>query len=427
MNIWKISIKNTKAKLSYTLLSIFTLALSVSLLLSISLIKNTFEHQIENNLGGVDLVIGAKGSPLQLILSSILHLDNPTGNISYKDAKKISTNPLIKKAVPISYGDNYKGYRIIGTDVKNFMSLYKAKIKKGRISNKNFEVVIGSAIANKLQLDIGDTFFSSHGLIENDIDIHDGLYTVLGILKPTQKVVDRVIICPLPTIWETHKHSEEHDEKEHKKHDNKEHHENEYDFDEHQHLKEQVVNNEVNREITAMLVSFKNLSALLTLPRKINNDTKMQAALPKYELKKLYKITGIGLQTITWIAYLILFISGLTIFISFYKMIKERAFDLALLRTYGASNLQLIKMVIYEGLLITFSAVIIAIVITKIGLLVFTKLLETGYQQLILKSLPLNEIIEIIGMVLAMIILAIILAIIPIIKMNISTILSNEK
>ena len=70
---------------------------------------------MENNLGDIDLVVGAKGSPLQLVLSSILHLDNPTGNIPYKEAKNLVKNPMIKRATPISYGDNYKGFRIIGS------------------------------------------------------------------------------------------------------------------------------------------------------------------------------------------------------------------------------------------------------------------------------------------------------------------------
>ncbi|NRA92897.1 MAG: ABC transporter permease, partial [Psychroserpens sp.] len=82
MNIWKISIRNIKAKPLYTLLSILMLSMSIALLLAIQQLKTSFQYQIENNLGDIDLVVGAKGSPLQLVLSSVLHLDNPTGNIS---------------------------------------------------------------------------------------------------------------------------------------------------------------------------------------------------------------------------------------------------------------------------------------------------------------------------------------------------------
>ncbi len=426
MNIWKISIKNIKSKLSYTVLSVFILALSISLLLGIQQLKNSFEYQIEHNLGGIDLVIGAKGSPLQLVLSSVLHLDNPTGNIAFADAKNISKNPLVKRAVPVSYGDNYKGYRIIGTETKDFMSLYQATIEKGRIAEKNFEVVIGSLIAKKLNLNVGDTFLSAHGFIENEIDVHEDVFTIVGILKPTQKGIDRVIICPLATVWEAHEHhNHDNESKEHKEHKfkGKEGHKQYED----EHDKQQHGEHEKDREITAMLISFKNLSALLTLPRRINEDSNMQAALPKYELQKLYKFAGVGLQTISWIAYLILCISGATIFISLYKMVKERAFDLALLRTYGASNFQLIKMATYEGLIIAFSAFITGFIFTKVGLALLTNFLDAGYQQTIIRSLPILQVVEIIGLVLAMIVLSIIFAIYPIIKMNISTILSNEE
>ena len=153
MNIWKISINNIKLKPLYTGLSILMLSLSIALLLGIQQLKTSFQYQMENNLGDIDLVIGAKGSPLQLVLSSILHLDNPTGNISYEEAKKIGKNPMIKKAVPISYGDNFKGYKIVGTS-SEFLSFYDAKIHNGRDVQKSMEVVLGSTVAEQLQLSL---------------------------------------------------------------------------------------------------------------------------------------------------------------------------------------------------------------------------------------------------------------------------------
>lgn len=405
MNVWKISIQNIKSKPLYTLLSIFMLSLSIALLLGIQQLKTSFENQMENNLGEIDLVIGAKGSPLQLILSSVLHIDNPTGNIPYQEAKKIGKNPMIKTAVPISYGDNYKGFRIVGT-TPEFLTFYNTEIQEGRLAQKPMEVVLGHTVANKLQLKIGDTFLSSHGLIDNNIDVHNEELIVVGILTPTQKVIDRLIVTNLESIWGIHNHDNH----------NNESFENEENHEEH---------NE-EKEITSLLVSFKNPRALLTLPRKINKDTNMQAALPKYELDKLYQYTGLGFKTISWIAYIILIISGMTIFISLYKMIKERAFDLALLRTYGASNIQLIKMVGYEGFTIVSFAFIIGFLFTKTGLYFMFHFLESANLD-ILKALPSNQVLQIIGIVIVMIILSIALAIRPILKMNISTILSNEK
>lgn len=432
MNVWKISLENIKSKPLYTFLSVFTLALSIALLLGIQQLKSSFKYQTENNLGGIDLVLGAKGSPLQLVLASILHMDDPTGNIKYSEAKEIAKNRMIKTAVPISYGDNFKGYRIVGT-TNEFLSLYDAKISSGKGFEKSLDAVIGATVAEKLGLLVGDTFLSSHGLVENDIDVHDDKFTVVGILEPTYKAIDRLIVTKLESIWDVHAHHyhEEESHSEHKndeKHDDhaEEHHADEHhDHDEHKDHDHEEHNE--NREITSLLISFKTPRALLTLPRRINDQTNMQAALPKFELDKLYSYTGIGFKTITWIAYLILLISGMIIFISLYKMVKERSFDLALLRTFGASNFQLIKLVTYEGLIIVLSAFALGFGLIKILLHFLFQYMQTDYLKGVLQPLAFSEIVPTIVLVLIIIFVSIAVAIYPILKMKVSTILSNEK
>jgi putative ABC transport system permease protein len=437
MNIWKLSFQNMRSKPLYTFLSVLVLSLSIALLIGINHLKSSFEYQIENNLGNIDMVLGAKGSPLQLILASVLHIDNPTGNISYKEAREVLKNPLIKSAVPISYGDNYKGYKIVGT-TPAFLNFYEAETNDGRLFDKTFEVVIGNSIAERLQLKIGDTFKSSHGLMENDIDVHDDEFVVVGVLKPTQKVIDRLIISNLQSIWAVHDHDHddeghsheeehEHDQSHEHSHEEKDHDHEAHEHDhEHNHDHTDHDNDEDDKEITSMLVSFRNPIGALTMPRKINDETNIQAALPKYELNRLYEFTGVGIKTIAWIAYMILFISGLTIFISLYKMIKERAFELALLRTYGASNFQLVRMVFYEGLVVVVFALITGFLFAKLGLYVITDFMQSGSQYDLLQGLALEEYLKIIGLVFAMIILSTLLSIYPILKMNISKILRNE-
>ncbi|QDO94451.1 FtsX-like permease family protein [Formosa sediminum] len=410
MNIWKISLQNIKSKSLYTFLSVCILSLSIALLLGVQQLKHTFKNQIETQLGHIDLVIGAKGSPLQLVLASVLHLDNPTGNISYAEAKKTANNPMVKMAVPISYGDTYKGYRIVGT-TDDFLTIYNAELDTGRSVKTSMEVVLGATIANTLHLEIGDTFLSSHGLVENNMDLHTDELTVVGILKPTQKVIDRLIVTNLESIWDVHHHHKDEGAENH--------------LDSHHHHDHETV--EEDKEITSLLVTLKSPRALLTLPRKINKNTNMQAVLPKFELHKLYEYTSVGFRTLSWIAYLILIISGLTIFISLYKMVKERAFDLAILRTYGARHFQLIKMVLYEGLAIACVAFLVGFLLVKMGLLVVLKYITANNQQNILQDLPFHDVLQIGGLVLLMVILSVSMAIYPIIKMNISTILSHEK
>lgn len=406
MNIWKITLQNIKAKPLYTILSVFLMSLSIALLLGMQQLKTVFKNQIENNLQKIDLVIGAKGSPLQLVLASVLHIDNPTGNISYYEANRISKNPMIQSAVPISYGDTYKGFRIIGT-TSEYISLYNAVLAKGCNVKKSMEVVLGNTVAQQFNLKIGDTLVSSHGLVENNIEVHDDKLTVVGILKPTKKVIDRLIITNLESVWEVHKHEEE-NHSEHNDHDAHDTHDDE-------------------KEITALLINFKSPRALLTFPRKINKRTNMMAALPKFELNKLYEYTSIGFNTISSLAYLILVISCIIIFINLYKMVKERAFDLAILRTYGATNFQLIKMIGYEGLLITISAFTIGFLFLKIGLYTLLCFIESSYKYHLLQELPFQYLLQLVLLLLLVVIVSVSLAIYPIIKMNISVILSNEK
>jgi putative ABC transport system permease protein len=403
MNIWSISIQNIKSKPLYTFLSVFIASLSIALLLGTQQLKRSFENQIEHNLGNIDVVVGAKGSPLQLVLASVLHLDNPTGNISYKKALKISKNPLIKSAVPISYGDNYKGYRIVGT-THEYIALYDGELKKGHLVENAMQVVLGNSVAKKLNLKIGDTLLSAHGLVENSIEEHDELSTVVGILKPTKKVIDRLIITNLESIWNVHHHKSEVNHEGHDYHDIQD-----------------------EKEITSLLIRFKSPRGLLTFPRRINERTNMQAALPKYELHKLYEYTSVGFKTISLIAYLILVISCITLFISLYKMVKERAFDLAILRTYGARNFQLIKMVFYEGFIVVFSSFLLGFLLLKIGLRFVLYFMKSNNQQNIITALSFQDVLQIAMLILIMVIISVSFAIYPIIKMDVSKILSNEK
>ncbi|APZ48174.1 permease [Polaribacter reichenbachii] len=411
MNVFSITLKNIQAKPLYSVLSIITLSLSITLLLGIKQIELSFKNQIENNLENIDLVIGAKGSPLQLVLASVLHLDNPTGNIFYQEAQKITENSMVKWVIPISYGDNYKGFRIVGSTEK-YPELYKAELEQGQFVQKSMEVILGATVAQQLNLKIGDTFLSAHGLLDNDLEVHTEEFTVVGILKPTQKVIDRLIVTRLESIWEVHQHEEHEEEEKH------------YDEDEHtahQHSADH------QKEITSLLVSLKSKRALLNFPRKINENTNLQAVLPKYELHKLYDYTSVGFKTIAIIGYLILCIASLSIFMSLYKMMKERAFDLAILRTYGATRFQLIKMVVYEALILVFLAFTIGYITIKVGATMFINSQSISVQQNILQDLPLLEVLKIAGLMLIMVFIAVVLTIIPLLKMNISTILSNEK
>ena len=137
--ITKIAWKNIWFKPLNTALSIILLTASVAIITLLILLQEQFERKFSDNIEGIDLVLGAKGSPLQLILSSVYQVDAPTGNIDYAEAKTWMNNPMVKTAIPLAFGDNYRGFRIVGT-TQDYLKKFNVQIAQGKTFNKNFEV-----------------------------------------------------------------------------------------------------------------------------------------------------------------------------------------------------------------------------------------------------------------------------------------------
>jgi putative ABC transport system permease protein len=181
MNIFSLNRKQIKAKPLSTILNIFLFATGVAIISFLFLTTDKIESQLKNNVANIDLVVGAKGSPLQLILAGIYHIDHPTGNIQYKDALELTKNPLVKQAVPLALGDSYHGFRIVGTN-QTYPDLYHGQLKEGKPWKSDFEANIGSKVAEKTGLRIGDHFAGVHGFIEEAGHAHDEHeYAVTGI------------------------------------------------------------------------------------------------------------------------------------------------------------------------------------------------------------------------------------------------------
>jgi putative ABC transport system permease protein len=358
--ITKIAWKNIWFKPLNTALSIILLTASVAIITLLILLQEQFEKKFNDNIDGVDMVLGAQGSPLQLILSSVYQVDAPTGNIDYAEAKKWMHNPFVKTAIPLAFGDNYLGFRIVGT-TPDYLTKYGAKMTDGKVFDKNFEVVVGSAIADKMHLKVGDKFFGSHGDAAEG-ELHDNhAYIVTGIASPTGKVVDNLILCNIQSVWAMHDH--EHEE------GTEEAPGREAVADAGQaHHDEDHIASEEGKEITAVLLKFRNKNAIFMWPRIIAQNTKMQAALPGIEINRLFTLFGIGLEALQYLAYGIMLISGISIFIALFNTLKERKYEFALLRVNGASRLQLLSLVLIESLLLCVTGFLFGTVVGRVAL-----------------------------------------------------------
>ena len=380
MNIFKLSIKNIISKPLSSILSLALLIFGIGIISLLLQLNSLIKTQMDNNLKGIDMVVGAKGSPLQLILSAVYHIDSPTGNISFEDAKKIKNNRMVGSSIDLLYGDNYKGYRIVGTEEK-FLELYNAKIKEGRKWNNPLEVVVGSKIHTKLNISIDDELISSHGLRETGEQHSDQLFKVVGLLEPSNSVIDQLIVTSPESIWDLHDdhdHDEEHehDHDEEHEHDHDEEHEHDHDEEhEHDHDEEHEHDHD-DKEITAMLIKFKSPMNIIQFPRQINENTNLQAAVPSYEISRLFKLFGFGIETLTYLAYLIIIVSGFSLFINLFNSMRERKYEMALIRTLGSSRRQLSMMIIFESLILTTVGFFIGLLVSRLGVMFVSSLME---------------------------------------------------
>ncbi|MEM6378859.1 MAG: FtsX-like permease family protein [Bacteroidota bacterium] len=374
MSLLNLSWKNLTNKPMSMLLSLVLFALGVGLISLLFLMENQLQKNFEKNLAGIDLVIGAKGSPLQMILCSMYHIDAPTGNVSIGEIRPFLNpkHPLIQTAIPLSMGDNYRAHRIVGTETK-ILEIYDAKLAEGKLWERNFEVTIGAAVAKKVGLKIGDIFSSSHGFEDEEEFAHDDTsFKIVGILEPSGTVLDQLILCTTQTYWLTHAHEGE--EEDHEGHD---HAPGEHP----QEIPKPLLQEDNEQEITSLLIKFKgrNFQAL-NMQRSINENTDLQAATPAIEITRLFDLMSSAEQALRILAIVIIFVSGLSIFISLYSSLKDRKYELALMRVMGATPNKLFFLIVIEGLLLAVLGYLIGIFLSHGGMQIFASVMESSYR-----------------------------------------------
>jgi len=365
MNLLTLSWKYLSFRPLSTGLNAILLAFGLAIITVLLLVQHQFEQKMTQDAAGIDLVVGAKGSPLQLILSSVYHIDFPTGNIKMEEAQRISRSRLVKQVIPLAMGDNVQGLRILGTN-HDYLDLYGVKFAAGKAWEKPFEVILGAESAQILGLKLGDSFSGSHGISVGSHDHDQHAFTVKGILAPSGKVVDRLVLTSIESVWYTH------DEEAGAEPDTTAQGEEEPLVVEEApvlgmdpHLRPVTARGfpitDQDREVTTLLVRYRNPMAAIQLPRMINSGTSMQAASPAFEMSRLFELLGVGISLLQGLAIALVVIAGLSIFIALYNSLKERKYDLAILRTLGASRGQLVGLVFLEGISLTILGALLGI------------------------------------------------------------------
>lgn len=360
MSLWHIAWNYLWNRWFTTALTILSVALAVGLISSILTIRNETRKRFEEEQLAYDVVVGPQGSPLQLVLNAIYYMDNPTGAMPYSDYLRIKEmDEYVAYAFPIGLGDTYKTFRIVGTEKDIFeypwtsptekdsegewLTRYPFKINEGRFFDKPMEAVVGMKVAQETGLAIGDTFSSTHGMM--DLGDHEGeLYTVVGLLKPSGTSNDRAIFVDLHSVWDLHaEHVDEADEE----------------------PTERV--HEDDRKVTAVLVDLHTPADQFVFKQLILKDFKCTPAIPIREVANLYrKILGPVVKILMCVGYVVVIISALSIMIGLYLSIIQRKRDLAIMRALGASAFEIFGAVMIEAFLVTMIGIACGWVLGKV-------------------------------------------------------------
>ncbi len=368
--------------------NVVLMGLGTASIVLLLLAGSQLSETLSRDARGIDLVLGAQGSPTQLVLSSVYHADIPPGNIPQREADRWAGDPRVGTAIPLSLGDSVRGFRIVGT-TEAYAALYGADLAAGRFWDRPMEAVVGAVVAESTGLDVESRFAGAHGLAATSHTHASRPYRVVGVLEPTGTVLDRLVLTSLESVWTLHEddggtaqqdeHADDeadHDEHDHDDdeadHDGHEHDDgDEADHDEHDHADgDEAVDDghdhdaehahaDADHEITAMLIGYQSPLAAMTLPREVNAGGVLQAASPAVEISRILQLVGIGFDGLQAFSWVLILTAALSVFAALYGSLRARQVDLAMLRCLGATRWELLTVLILEGTLLSAFGVVL--------------------------------------------------------------------
>ena len=314
-----------------TLLNVALLACAVAAVTLVLLTTEQLESRLHRESYGVDLVVGPRGSQTQMILSSIYGLEVPSGGIPWSIAQEIGSQPGVASAIPLALADAYKDFRIIGTS-HEYLSRYDASLTRGRVWEQPMEAIIGSGVYARLKLPLGATFVASHARGSDPADAHTDMpFRVVGVLSHTGSALDQAIVTGLESFWALH-------------------------------AREQVpapgelVSEppiDEGKTVSAILIRYASSDAAEALPRFVDSYSELQAVSPAEESARLFSAVSVGMDLMRGFAIVLMFTAGLSILVALYHGLNERRYDLAVMRTLGATRETVMALLLFEGILLS--------------------------------------------------------------------------
>nr|WP_295083225.1 ABC transporter permease [uncultured Roseateles sp.] len=336
-------------------LNLLLLSLGLGAISFVLVVSEQLDAGMRRDLQGIDLLVGAKGSPMQIMLAGVFHLDVPTGNIPLETLETLRAHPLVARAVPLSLGDSVRGFRLVGT-TPQYLEVGGARLAEGHLWAKPMQAVLGAEVARSTGLTLGQQFSSSHGLGEQGDAHGEQLYTVVGVLAAQGGAIDRLVLTDLASVWishdvhqapsaplmsDAHAGNEDHDD-----------HRQEKSHQAHGKLApiSQAQPPAPPREITMVLLSYRSPLAAISLPRWVNAQPGLQASAPALETARLQRMVGAGEAVLRGFGLVMLISAGLSVFVALLHAVRARQSDLAMMRMLGASPARVASLIALEAL-----------------------------------------------------------------------------
>jgi putative ABC transport system permease protein len=310
MTPWGLAWRWLWARPGTAVLNLALLSLGVGAMVFVVLTSEQIERALQRDLAGIDLVVGAKGSPMQVILAGVFHIDVPTGNIPWATAATLRAHPMVERAVPVSLGDSVQGFRIVGT-TPEWPALYGLAVAQGQGRLAPMQAVLGADVARVTGLAPGARFVGVHGLGREGEAHGDTPYTVAGVWARCGCVADRLVLTAIESVWQVHEGLMAATDED----------------------RQALV---AEREVTLLLVGYRTPLAAATLPRWVNAQDGLQAASPALESARLMRMVGVGADVLRGFGAVMLAVAALAVFVALGHAVREREPDLAMLRMLGA-------------------------------------------------------------------------------------------
>lgn len=330
--MFKIALKYLRGRLFATILTIISLVLGVGMITALFIVVGGFTKALEQTNNRFPIAVGAEGSPYQLVISSVFHIDMPTGGIDYKWYEKYRQDERISRIVPVILGHSFKQRPVIATVQSYFPEMEQNVMDEGRFFNKDAnEVIIGARVARDLHLAPGATLQWQHGR-----NIHKQLsppLKIVGVLKQGFGYDDNSIFTSIDTVFRLHKGILK--ENEHHDHQDK------------------------AMELSAILIQPKDPSTILDLVREIGDEPHLQAILVQRTIAKIYELFSGGVAILTIVTYLAIYMAILTFLVAMYSSINEYRGDIAIMRAIGAQRVMVSKLVFLQSLIVILTSTVI--------------------------------------------------------------------